>query len=80
MSKASSGYDLVIRGGLLVDGTGAPGYRGDLAIADGKIAAIGGKIDALGADTFRREVFRFFWPATDPAPQRRSLRGGVEDF
>lgn len=51
MPKANSGYDLVIRGGLLVDGTGSPGYRGDLAIADGKIAAIGGKIDALGAES-----------------------------
>ena len=48
MPSENSRYDLVIRGGLLVDGTGAPGYVGDLAIADGKIAEVGGRIDAPG--------------------------------
>jgi N-acyl-D-amino-acid deacylase len=34
-------YDLVIAGGQIVDGTGAPRRRADLAIKGGKIAAIG---------------------------------------
>lgn len=34
-------YDLIIRNGLLVDGTGNAPYNGDLAITDGKIAAVG---------------------------------------
>ena len=34
-------YDLVIRGGRIVDGTGAPSYRADLAVRDGRIVAIG---------------------------------------
>ncbi|KPK08719.1 MAG: amidohydrolase [Betaproteobacteria bacterium SG8_39] len=34
-------YDLVIKNGLLIDGTGAPARSGDLAIAEGRIAAIG---------------------------------------
>ncbi len=34
-------YDVVIRGGRIVDGTGAPSYRADLAIKDGRIVAIG---------------------------------------
>ena len=32
--------DIVIRGGLLFDGTGAPGTAGDLSVRDGRIAAI----------------------------------------
>ncbi|HUJ97500.1 MAG TPA: amidohydrolase family protein [Stellaceae bacterium] len=34
-------YDLLIRNGVVVDGTGRPGRRADLAIHDGKIAEIG---------------------------------------
>ena len=35
-------YDLVIRGGTIVDGTSTPRYVSDLAIKDGRIAKIGG--------------------------------------
>ncbi|MBW2423090.1 MAG: amidohydrolase family protein, partial [Deltaproteobacteria bacterium] len=34
-------YDLVIRNGNLIDGTGEPGRVGDLALRDGRIAAVG---------------------------------------
>jgi N-acyl-D-aspartate/D-glutamate deacylase len=34
-------FDLVIRNGRIVDGTGSPWYSGDMAIAAGRIAAIG---------------------------------------
>lgn len=39
-------FDLIIRGGTVVDGTGAPSRTADVAVADGKIVAIG---DGLGA-------------------------------
>ena len=45
-------YDVVVRNGLVVDGTGAPGFRADVAVKDGKIAQIG----EIAADAATREV------------------------
>src|SRR5690606_4642820 len=44
-------YDLVIRGGTIVDGSGQPAFCGDLAISDGKVVQEGGK-----AGAGRREI------------------------
>ena len=41
-------FDLVVRGGTLIDGTGAPGRRADVAVTDGRIAEVG-RIDGRGA-------------------------------
>ena len=48
VNRSSRDYDLIIRNGTLVDGTGKESYVGDLAVKDGIIAAIGqfsGKAD-----------------------------------
>jgi N-acyl-D-amino-acid deacylase len=37
-------HDTVIRGGTIIDGSGQPGYTGDVGLEDGKIAQVGGKI------------------------------------
>ena len=44
-------YDLIIRGGTIVDGTGRPSFTGDLAVQGGLIAAVG---NVTG--TARREI------------------------
>jgi N-acyl-D-aspartate/D-glutamate deacylase len=44
----SATYDVVIRGGTIIDGTGGPAYEGDIGILDGRIARIG-KCDTEGA-------------------------------
>ena len=48
-------FDLVIRGGTIVDGSGAPRFAGDVAINDGWIVKVGNvagsgreEIDAAG--------------------------------
>ena len=35
-------YDLVIKNGVVIDGSGMPRYRGDVGVIGGRIAAIDG--------------------------------------
>jgi N-acyl-D-aspartate/D-glutamate deacylase len=44
-------FDLVVRGGVVVDGSGLHGYRADVGVVDGRVARIG-RLDAGG----RREI------------------------
>jgi len=48
-------FDVIVRNGLVVDGSGEAGFKGDVAVLDGKIAAVGAvngaakrEIDAQG--------------------------------
>ncbi len=43
-------YDLLIRNGLVIDGTGAPGRHVDVAVAGGKIVEIG-RVDGTARRT-----------------------------
>jgi N-acyl-D-aspartate/D-glutamate deacylase len=47
-------YDLLIKNGMVVDGTGFARYRGDVAVKDGKIAEIG-RIRAAAEQTIDAE-------------------------
>lgn len=44
-------FDYVITGGTIVDGTGAAPTTGDVAVKDGRIAEVGGKISGAAAET-----------------------------
>lgn len=43
-------FDLLIQNAQVLDGTGAPGFQADVAVKDGKIAAVG-KVDGEAAET-----------------------------
>jgi hypothetical protein len=43
IAGARSIHDIVIRGGTIIDGTGRAAFTGDVAIADGRLAEVGGK-------------------------------------
>src|SRR5262245_57919413 len=82
-------FDTVIRGGRLLDGTGAPWIRADIAIRGDRIAAIGGldgvaarrtidarnRIVALGLLTCTAiPISRYWWMAMPKAKFARALR------
>jgi N-acyl-D-amino-acid deacylase len=50
--RSSSAFDLVVRHGLILDGSGAPPRRADVGVRDGHIVAIG----ALGKQPARRVI------------------------
>jgi N-acyl-D-amino-acid deacylase len=43
-------FDLVIRGGQIVDGTGGAIFEGDVAVRDGRIAEVGRKVAGSGTE------------------------------
>lgn len=45
-ARPNADFDVLIKGGKIVDGTGGPWYLGDLAIRDGRIVAVGKFEDA----------------------------------
>jgi N-acyl-D-aspartate/D-glutamate deacylase len=51
-AQAPAPYDIILRGGTVVDGTGAPRYRADVAVTRGHIARVGD----LAKATARTEI------------------------
>ena len=47
-ARTAPAYDTVIRGGTIYDGSGRPGYKGDVAVKDGRIAAMAARIPGRG--------------------------------
>lgn len=44
-------FDLLVKNGMIVDGSGLPRYRGDIGVRDGKIAEIGSLTGATATET-----------------------------
>ena len=64
-------YDILIKNGLIVDGSGKPAFYGDLAVKDGKIAKIAPSIQESAdevIDASGLQVARFY---RQPQPQRQ---------
>src|ERR1700735_4029982 len=49
-------FDLVVRGGTIADGTGAGLFEGDVAMRDGKIAALG-RVSGRGKEEISAKGF-----------------------
>jgi len=50
-------FDLIIKNATIIDGSGAAAYAGDLAVKDGKIAAIAADGKGFGPGVLAKEVF-----------------------
>ena len=57
-------YDLVIRNGTVVDGTGLPGYRADVGVQGDRIAAIGRIRERTGCAVWISDFVRLRDPRT----------------
>ncbi|HLU71730.1 MAG TPA: amidohydrolase family protein [Nonomuraea sp.] len=84
-------FDVIIRGGRVLDGTGAPPYRADVGVSGDRVAAVG-RLDAAGALSEIDAAGRLVAPGFvdchvhgdaavfDPAVQLAALRQGVTTF
>jgi N-acyl-D-amino-acid deacylase len=54
-SCSSAHYDVVIKGGTVIDGSGSPGYRADIAISNSSIVKIGNIRESSGRMTVKAE-------------------------
>src|ERR1700722_8701619 len=81
-------FDVVIRGGMVLDGTAAPAFRADVGLSGGLVTAVGSLDGAHGATEIRaagRSVLPCFIVAHvhadaavfDPQMQLAALRQGV---
>jgi len=77
MPVAGPSNSVLVRNALVVDGTGAPARHGDVAVIDGRIAAVGSSLAASGLPT---DKFIFLGFLQKKAGKRRSALRELMDF
>ena len=68
---------LVVRNGLVVDGTGAPGRVADVAIRDGIITDVGPGLDTTGAEVIEPTVSSSRRGSSTSTPTSTARRRGT---
>ena len=53
-ANSNSQYDLIIRGGMIIDGSGNEPFEGDIGVRDGRVVKVG-KVDGAGKRTIDAE-------------------------
>lgn len=69
---------LLVKGGMVVDGTGAPPYRGDILISEGRIVAIG-SFPSSSAERVLDAQGAFVFPGIIDAHAGDALHAGILD-
>src|SRR5258706_139481 len=54
------GYELLIKNGRIIDGSGTPAFRGDIGVRNGKIAAIGKRLGVTVAQLIGHTAVRHY--------------------
>jgi len=68
--------DILLRGGLVIDGSGRPGEIADVAVRDDRIAAVGRSLPAGSARTINAEGLAVAPGFIDIKTQRPKARCG----
>lgn len=80
LATADAPFDVLIRGGRIVDGSGAPWYVADVGIADGRIQQIG-RIDSDQTETVIDASGLVVAPGfVDMMGQTASLAGAIDSM
>ena len=72
--------DLIIRGGTVIDGTGAPRYKADVAVKDGIITHIGDLQDLQAAKELDAKLYYLVLTASEESITKRLQTRGDNDL